>query len=125
MHRQTPQVIQRGIPCTKVVQGQENAYLFEQQQFFYAVIDGLDKHVFSNFQLQLIGLDIVFGNTLLDGLNKIRRSQLPRRYIHGNAQIPVPCIFQASSKPAGFLQHIAANRMDQSALFGQRNELDG
>src|SRR5207248_2334312 len=80
--REVPQVAQRGVPGTEVVDGQADANVLEGAQDLDGEVDVIHEHRLGDLEAQLRGIDAGRSQGAHDVADEVGRRQLTGREVH-------------------------------------------
>ena len=114
---------ERRVACTKIIQCNANAQLLDLLQYLLHAVQIIDCQPFRHFQCQVAWIDPRLMHNIRNRLDNVRLKKLYNGQIDIDFILRVSLVIPTLTCPAGFLQHMAADGIDQSQIFRKRYEI--
>ena len=123
---EAPQVIERGVPGAEIIDGQPYAECTQLREQPRGPVACAHEHRLGELELEAARIETAVAQRRADRLFEVeRRAQLRRRQVHRDVPRQEPRIYPGAGLPARLAQHHAAERHDEPAALGLRDEFPG
>ena len=123
VHRQAPQIGERGISRAEIIDRQPDAGLVQGAEDIHRIAHILHHPGFGDFQFKPRGWQPGFVQHFVDQARHIAAAELRGRHVHRHGQRRHSSLVPPDRLPARLAQHPATQLVDQAATFGDRDEL--
>src|SRR5262249_57383327 len=118
VEREAAQVEQARIAGAEIIERETHAERFEAVHRLLGFLDVAEQSRLGEFELQPLRVESGVGENALDDLDEILPAELERRYVHREREALPRCRLEA-----GLAQYPLAERDDEFATFGDRDEV--